>query len=302
MCKSQCKSQCKSKSKSIVKTHATRAYGFTLIELLVVISIIALLIAILLPALAQARKAAQRAQCMSQLRQVGIGAAIYTHDFKGTYATQPYSIRSGNSQSNSDVCWDDIKSNTTPAVPTINRSGWYQLRILGHIPNAAISCPAQGDPAIQNKLTQMGTKYRLSFSYRFNSIEGDNNGLSDLVYDGHPIQYPTTYENLPSNRVLFADGSDYRRVNADPFDLILGPIDNTLYREWAHEIGGNMALIDGSVHFVPNHLAQTNETKGSQRGPRSWPNAVGGTPFYKPDNGNYAQLDLDTLIKRQLGG
>ncbi|MEM6551702.1 MAG: type II secretion system protein [Planctomycetota bacterium] len=51
--------------------------GFTLIELLVVISIVALLIAILLPVLGAARTAAQRASCLSNLRQIGIAFISY---------------------------------------------------------------------------------------------------------------------------------------------------------------------------------------------------------------------------------
>jgi prepilin-type N-terminal cleavage/methylation domain-containing protein len=46
--------------------------GFTLIELLVVIAIIAVLIALLLPAVQAAREAARRAQCINNLKQIGL--------------------------------------------------------------------------------------------------------------------------------------------------------------------------------------------------------------------------------------
>ena len=54
--------------------------GFTLIELLVVIAIIAILAAMLLPALAQAKQSAKRAQCLSQLRQLGLSLRLYSDD------------------------------------------------------------------------------------------------------------------------------------------------------------------------------------------------------------------------------
>src|ERR1700751_1029067 len=54
-----------------------RQSAFTLIELLVVIAIIAVLIALLLPAVQAAREAARRAQCLNNLKQLGLAAHNY---------------------------------------------------------------------------------------------------------------------------------------------------------------------------------------------------------------------------------
>ena len=59
--------------------------AFTLIELLVVIAIIAILIALLLPAVQAAREAARRAQCVNNLKQIGLGL----HNYHATIGSFP---------------------------------------------------------------------------------------------------------------------------------------------------------------------------------------------------------------------
>lgn len=116
-----------------MKPSTQHGSGFTLIELLVVIAIIAILAALLLPALARSKQMAQRAACVSQLKQQAVAWRLYLDDNESRFPDRR-----------------DLKS-TLPggykpwsAWPTSDpRAGWAALVLSNHIRTPEIwNCPA----------------------------------------------------------------------------------------------------------------------------------------------------------------
>ena len=89
--------------------------GFTLVELLVVIAIIGILVALLLPAIQSARESARRAQCVNNLKQVGIAFQNY-HD---TYKQLPIGAYS--------CCWGTWQMAILPFIEEKQLADLYQF-------------------------------------------------------------------------------------------------------------------------------------------------------------------------------
>ena len=66
--------------------------GFTLVELLVVIAIIAILAAIILPTLQRAKEQANRARCVSNLKDIGLALHMYAGDYNEWFPFIAYDV------------------------------------------------------------------------------------------------------------------------------------------------------------------------------------------------------------------
>jgi len=159
------------------KKQVRSARGFTLIELLVVLTIIGVLLALAIPAVQTARAQAQRAQCLNNLRQLGLGLHGYQVALEclplAVYPTfDPRYVKPANPPCDS---WEANESWLVAILPFVEQTSLYNAlnhnlyvlspdnRTVSAATVAVFTCPADPDVQAARPFT-VGSALALGYS------------------------------------------------------------------------------------------------------------------------------------------
>jgi prepilin-type N-terminal cleavage/methylation domain-containing protein/prepilin-type processing-associated H-X9-DG protein len=177
-----------------IEIHARR--GFTLIELLVVIAIIAVLIALLLPAVQAAREAARRAQCINNMKQLGLATANY-ESANGAYPASYGSSADANLPADAWETWGSWSPQSI-MLPYVEQSALYNainFNVVSH-----------GDYSVAN---QTGSHYDVK------NITAVTTRIASFVCPSAPLPVGTYYSKPnPGNSYFASVGSSLHWVGA----------------------------------------------------------------------------------------
>ena len=282
-----------------------RKHGFTLIELLVVIAIIAVLIALLLPAVQAAREAARRAQCVSNLKQIGLGLHNYESSIgslpwgEGRYGknTSPSSLMLMLPQVEQSALYNAVNFSSLIPNGLWNSQNVFNMTVELTTVNVFI-CPSD-----VNRLNMVGA------TYGFTSNPGPNNYAANAGNTGLCFQLTTFNANagpFPGNTAMCAklanitDGTS----NTVAFSEIVkgvgayaGNLDNMIPSSTPLQVSAHSTGIPATDYAnckaAPRLTASTN-SRGLPFGATWWLGRSGQNRFtgVMPPNGNSCDLGV----------